>query len=38
MNLLRKWGPDTAIITALTLVIGLIAQQWTGLDTPDSSF
>jgi hypothetical protein len=38
MNLLRKWGPDTAIITALTLVIGLIAQQWTGLDTPDSIF
>jgi hypothetical protein len=38
MNLLRKWGPDTAIITVLTLVIGLIAQQWTGLDTPDSSF
>jgi hypothetical protein len=38
MNLLRKWSPDTAIITALTLVIGLIAQQWTGLDTPDSSF
>jgi hypothetical protein len=38
MNTLRKWGPDTAIITAITLVIGLIAQQWTGLDTPDSSF
>ena len=38
MNVLRKWGPDAAIITAITLVIGLIAQQWTGLDTPDSSF
>jgi len=38
MKLVRKWGPDTAIITAITLVIGLIAQQWTGLDTPDSSF
>ena len=38
MNVLRKWGPDTAIITAITLFIGLIAQQWTGLDTPDSSF
>jgi hypothetical protein len=38
MNPLRKWSPDTAIITAITLVIGLIAQQWTGLDTPDSSF
>ena len=38
MNNLRRWGPDFAIITAITLVIGLIAQQWTGLDTPDSSF
>jgi hypothetical protein len=38
MNVLRKWGPDAAIIAAITLVIGLIAQQWTGLDTPDSSF
>jgi len=38
MNTLRKWAPDIAIITAITLVIGLIAQQWTGLDTPDSIF
>jgi hypothetical protein len=38
MNELRKWGPDTAIIVAITLVIGLVAQQWAGLDTPDSSF
>jgi len=38
MKVLRKWGHDAAIITAITLVIGLIAQQWTGLDTPDSSF
>ena len=38
MNTFRRWGPDTAIIAAITMVIGLIAQQWTGLDTPDSSF
>lgn len=38
MNVLRKWGLDAAIIAVITLVIGLIAQQWTGLDTPDSSF
>jgi hypothetical protein len=38
MTILRKWFPDTAIIVAITLIIGLIAQQWSGLDTPDSSF
>lgn len=38
MNVLRKWGPDAAIVAAITLFIGLISQQWTGLDTPDSSF
>ena len=38
MNVVRKWGTDTAIITAITLIIGLVAQQWAGLDTPDSSF
>jgi len=36
--LIRRIWPDTAIIAALTLVIGLISQQWSGLDTPDSSF
>ena len=36
--MIRKTWPDLAIITTLTLIIGLIAQQWSGLDTPDSSF
>ena len=36
--MIRKTWPDLAVITALALVIGLIAQQWAGLDTPDSSF
>ena len=35
---ITRFAPDAAIIVALTLVIGLIAQQWAGLDTPDSSF
>jgi hypothetical protein len=38
MNTLRRLAPDAAIIAAITLSIGLIAQQWAGLDTPDSSF
>ena len=38
MNVLRKWRVDTAIIVAITLVIGVVAQQWSGLDTPDSIF
>jgi len=37
-NAITRFAPDAAIIVALTLVIGLIAQQWAGLDTPDSSF
>jgi hypothetical protein len=37
-TMLKKYWPDAAIITVLTLIIGLIAQQWSGLDTPDSSF
>ena len=37
-TVIKKYWPDAAIITALTLIIGLIAQQWSGLDTPDSSF
>ncbi len=36
--IITRFTPDAAIIMALTLVIGLIAQQWAGLDTPDSSF
>jgi len=36
--MMRKTWPDIALIATLTLVIGLIAQQWSGLDTPDSSF
>jgi hypothetical protein len=35
---IRRFAPDTAIIAAITLTIGLIAQQWSGLDTPDSGF
>ena len=38
MNLIRRFWPDTAVITAITLIIGLISQQWSGLDTPDSGF
>jgi len=38
MNTLRRISPDAAIIVAITLAIGLIAQQWAGLDTPDSGF
>lgn len=34
----RKYLPDAGLIAGLTLVIGLISQQWSGLDTPDSSF
>lgn len=37
-NTIARFAPDAAIIVALTLVIGLIAQQWAGLDTPDSVF
>jgi len=37
-NAITRFAHDAAIIVALTLVIGVIAQQWTGLDTPDSSF
>ena len=35
---IRRFAPDTSIIAAITLTIGLIAQQWSGLDTPDSGF
>ena len=38
INKITRFAPDAGIIVALTLVIGLIAQQWAGLDTPDSSF
>jgi hypothetical protein len=38
VNLIRRFWPDAAIIAVITLVIGSIAQQWSGLDTPDSSF
>lgn len=38
INTMTRFAPDAGIIVALTLVIGLIAQQWAGLDTPDSSF
>jgi hypothetical protein len=38
VNLIRRFWPDTAVITAITLIIGLISQQWSGLDTPDSGF
>lgn len=30
--------PDAAIVLGITLAIGVLAQRWTGLDTPDSSF
>jgi hypothetical protein len=36
--MLKRHWPDAAIIASITIVIGLIAQQWTGLDTPDSGF
>lgn len=38
MSVVKRYWPDTALIAGLTLVIGLISQQWSGLDTPDSSF
>jgi hypothetical protein len=36
--MIRKYWPDALLITAITVAIGLISQQWAGLDTPDSSF
>ena len=35
---IKRYWADAALIAALTLVIGLVSQQWSGLDTPDSSF
>ena len=35
---LRRRALDGAVVLAITIVIGLISQRWTGLDTPDSSF
>jgi hypothetical protein len=37
-GMIRRFAPDAAIIAAITIAIGLISQQWAGLDTPDSSF
>jgi len=36
--MLKRYWPDAVIIASITIVIGLIAQQWAGLDTPDSGF
>lgn len=36
--MLRGRWRDAAIVLGVTLGIALLAQRWTGLDTPDSSF